>query len=185
MTRDEVPLYVNVVARAGNETTNRLIGWAGKVLADHPDQRRGLVDDPALIPGAVEELLRLESPGPIIGRYVARDHEAHGQTVPAGSALLLLAHSANHDERRYDDPDRFDIHREAGQQLTFGHGIHFCLGAALPRLEGRLVVEEVLKRFPEREVALAGARMAPVSVGRGWETLPVLPERVDAPARSI
>src|SRR3546814_17288897 len=90
LTRDEVLLYVNVVAGAGNETTNRLIGWAGKVLADHPDQRRELVDDPALIPGAVEELLRLESPGPIIGRYIARDHQAYGPTVPAGRAILPL-----------------------------------------------------------------------------------------------
>src|SRR3546814_12205870 len=98
--------------------------------------------------------------------------------------MLLLAHSANHDERRYDDPDRFDIHREAGQHLTFGHGIHFCLGAALARLEGRIVVEEVLKRFPEWEVDLAGARMAPVSGVRGWETLPVLLSRCAAPARS-
>src|SRR3546814_15805290 len=98
--------------------------------------------------------------------------------------MLLLAHSANHDERRYDDPDRFDIHREAGQHLTFGHSIHFCLGAALARLEGRIVVEEVLKRFPEWEVDLAGARMAPVPVVGGWAKLPVLPSRFDAPPRS-
>ena len=152
LTRDEALLYVNVVAGAGNETTNRLIGWAGKVLGEHPDQRRALAADPSLVPNAVEELLRYEAPGPIIGRYVARDVEIHGQVVPAGSALLLLAHAANRDERRFADPDRFDIHREIGQHLTFGHGIHFCLGAALARVEGRIAIEEVLKRFPDWEV---------------------------------
>jgi cytochrome P450 len=174
LTRDEALLYVNIVAGAGNETTNRLIGWAGKVLADHPDQRRALADDPSLASNAIEELLRYESPGPIIGRYVARDVEIHGQTVPAGSAMLLLAHGANRDERRFEHPDRFDIHRKFGQHLAFGHGIHFCLGASLTRLEGRIAVEEVLKRFPAWEVDLPNARMAPASVVRGWEALPVL-----------
>ena len=173
LTRDEALLYVNIVAGAGNETTNRLIGWAGKVLGDHPDQRRQLVEDPALIDNAIEELLRFETPGPITGRYVTRDVELHGQTVPAGSALLLLNHSANRDERRYADPDRFDIHRTIGQHLSFGHGIHFCLGASLTRLEGRVVLEEVLKRFPEWEVDIDNARMAPTSVVRGWQSLPV------------
>ena len=173
LTREEAVLYVNVVAGAGNETTSRLIGWIGKVLADHPDQRREIAADPSLVNNAVEEILRFESPGPIIARYVARDVELHGQTVPAGSAMLLLAHSANRDETRFPDPDRFDIHRDIGQHATFGHGIHFCLGAALARLEGRIVLEEVLKRFPEWEVDLPNARMAPASVVRGWETLPV------------
>jgi cytochrome P450 len=173
LTRDEVLLYVNVVAGAGNETTNRLIGWAGKVLAEHPEQRRELAADLSLVPNAIEELLRFESPGPIIGRYVTRDVEFHGLTVPAGSAMLLLAHSANRDERRFDDPDRFDIRRQIGQHLTFGHSIHFCLGAALARIEGRIAIEEVLARFPDWEVDLANARMSPTSVVRGWETLPV------------
>ncbi len=174
LTRDEALLYVNVVSGAGNETTNRLIGWAGKVLGEHPDQRRALAADPSLVPNAVEELLRYEAPGPIIGRYVARDVDIHGQVVPAGSALLLLAHAANHDERRFDDPDRFDIHRQIGQHLTFGLGIHFCLGAALARVEGRIAVEEVLKRFPYWEVDTANARMASSSTIRGWDALPVV-----------
>ena len=86
LTRDELLTYVNVIAGAGNETTTRLIGWAGKVLADHPDQRRELVEDRSLIPNAIEELLRYEPPAPYAGRYVANDVEFHGQTVPAGSA---------------------------------------------------------------------------------------------------
>jgi cytochrome P450 len=173
LTRDEALLYVNIVAGAGNETTNRLIGWAGKVLGDHPEQRREIAADPTLVDGAIEELLRYETPGPISARYVATDVELHGQTVPAGSVLLLLHHSANHDERRFPDPDRFDIHRANGPHLAFGHGIHFCLGASLARLEGRVVLEEVLTRFPDWELDRANARMAPASVVRGWQALPV------------
>ena len=174
LTRDEVLIYVAVLSGAGNETTNRLIGWMGKVLADHPDQRRELVEDPSLIPNAVEELLRFEPPTPHVARYVTRDIELHGTTVPAGSAMLCLSGSANRDERQYPDPDRFDIHREIGQHLTFGYGIHFCLGANLARLEGRVAMDEVLKRFPEWDVDEANTRRAPTSTVRGWEAMPVV-----------
>jgi cytochrome P450 len=172
LTRDEILIMVNVIAGAGNETTTRLIGWAGKVLGDHPDQRRELAEDLSLVPNAIEELLRYEPPGPHIGRYVLHDVEYYGQTVPAGSAMLMLAGSANRDDRRYPDGDRFDIHREIGQHLTFGYGIHYCLGAALARIEGRIALEEVLKRFPEWEVDLDNAQLSPTSTVRGWETLP-------------
>ena len=161
-------------AGEGNETTNRLIGWAGKVLADHPDQRRELAADPDLIPGAVEELLRYEPPGTHIARYVTRDVEWHGRKVPAGNAMLLLVASANRDDRRYLDGDRFDIHREFRLGLTFGRGIHYCLGAALARLEGRIALEEILKRFPDWEVDIDAAKLSPTSTVRGWETLPVV-----------
>jgi cytochrome P450 len=173
LTREEILTYVNVIAGAGNETTTRLIGWAGKVLAEHPDQRRELVEDPALIPNAVEELLRYEPPAPHVGRCVARDVELHGQTVPAGSAILMLVGAANRDDRRFADPDQFDIHRRIGQHLAFGYGIHFCLGAALARLEGRVALEEILQRFPEWDVDVDNAKLAPTSTVRGWETLPV------------
>ena len=173
LTREEVLTYVNVLAGAGNETTNRLIGWAGKVLADHPDQRRQLGEDRSLIPNAIEELLRFEPPAPYVGRYVARDVEVHGRTVPEGSAMLLLIGAANRDDRKFPEGDRFDIHRQIDQHLTFSRGIHFCLGAALARLEGRVALEEVLKRFPEWEVDRAKAKLATTSTVRGWETLPV------------
>jgi cytochrome P450 len=173
LTRGEILTYVNVIAGAGNETTTRLIGWAGKVLADHPDQRRQLVEDPSLIPNAIEELLRFEPPAPHVGRCVSRDVELYGQTVPGGSAMLFLIGSANRDHRRYADGERFDIRRDVGQHLSFGFGAHFCLGAALARLEGRVALEEVLKRFPEWEVDLAHAKLSPTSTVRGWETLPV------------
>jgi len=147
------------------------------VLAEHPDQRRELVEDPSLIPNAIEELLRYEPPAPHVGRYVARDAEFGGRTVPAGSAMLFLVGAANRDDRRYPDGDRFDIRRNVGQHLTFGYGVHFCLGAALARLEGRIALDEVLKRFPEWEVDYDAAKLAPTSTVRGWETLPVFTGR--------
>src|SRR4051812_25383270 len=173
LTRDEILTYVFVVAGAGNETTTRLIGWAGKTLAEHPDQRRELVEDPSLTPNAIEELLRFEPPAPHVGRYVASDAAFHDEKVPSGSAMLFLVGSANRDDRRFPDGDRFDIHRKVGQHLTFGYGVHFCLGAALARLEGRIALDEVLKRFPEWDVDYANARLAATSTVRGWETLPV------------
>jgi cytochrome P450 len=172
LTRDELLTYVAVVAGAGNETTTRLIGWTGKVLADHPDQRAEVVADRSLIPQAIEELLRFEPPAPHVGRYVNKDVELHGQVVPAGSAMLMLVGSANRDERTFPDGDRFDVHRKPGGHLTFGYGPHFCLGAALARLEGRVALDELLHRFPEWEVG-EGAVLAPTSTVRGWETLPI------------
>lgn len=174
LRRDEVVGFVNLLAGAGNETTTRLIGWAGKVLADHPDQRRQLVADRSLVPNAVEELLRFEAPSPVQARVATRDVEHHGQVVPRGSSVLLLNGSANRDERRFPEGDRFDIHRTIDHHLSFGYGIHFCLGAALARLEGRVALDEVLTRFPEWEVDWANARQARTSTVRGWECLPVV-----------
>jgi cytochrome P450 len=174
LSRDEVLTYTQVIAGAGNETTGRLIGWLGKVLGEHPDQRRELVENRALIPNAIEETLRFEPTGLHVARYVTRDVEYHGTTVPEGSAMLLLLGAANRDERRYEQPDRFDLHRDLGQHLTFGYGLHFCLGAALARLEGRVALDEVLNRFPDWEVDLDAARRAPTSTVRGWESLPAV-----------
>ena len=174
LTREEILTYVNVVAGAGNETTTRLIGWAGKVLAEHPDQRRELVEDRSLIPHAIEELLRFEPPAPHVARYVARDVERYGETVPEGSVMLLLVGAANRDDRRWPEAERFDIHRDVGQPLTFGYGIHYCLGAALARLEGRVALDEILTRFPEWDVDLDHAQLSPTSTVRGWETLPAV-----------
>jgi cytochrome P450 len=174
LTRDEVLTYTQVLAGAGNETTGRLIGWLGKVLGDHPDQRRLVAADPSLIPAAIEETLRFEPTGPHIARCVARDVDYHGTTVPAGSAILLLIGSANRDERRYDDPDRFDVRRDQGTHLTFGYGLHFCLGAALARLEGRVALDEVLQRFPDWEVDEEHIQLSPTSTVRGWDSMPVV-----------
>jgi cytochrome P450 len=173
LSRDEVLTYTQVIAGAGNETTGRLIGWLGKLLGDHPDQRRALVDDRSLIPNAVEETLRFQPTGLHLARYVARDVDFYGTTVPAGSAILLLVGSANRDERRHPDPDRYDIHR-SGPHMTFGYGFHFCLGASLARLEGRVALDEVLNRFPDWDVDDENIRLAPTSTVRGWESMPVI-----------
>ncbi|MET0459596.1 MAG: cytochrome P450 [Ilumatobacteraceae bacterium] len=174
LTRTEVLTYTQVLAGAGNETTGRLIGWLAKVLAEHPDQRRDLVEDRSLIPAAIDETLRFEPTGPHVARYVARDVEYHGTTVPEGSAILLLVGAANRDERRYERPDEFDIHRADGQHLTFGYGLHYCLGANLARLEGRVALDELLSRFPEWDVDLEHAELAATSTVRGWESMPVI-----------
>ena len=173
LTNDEVLGYVNLLAAAGNETTTRLIGWAGKVLAEHPDQRRDLVNNLGLVPNAIEELLRYESPSPVQARYVTEDVEHYGKTVSAGSVVLLLTGSANRDERRYENADKFDIHRKAQGHVAFGYGVHFCLGASLARLEARVALEEVLKRFPEWEVDWDHTVQAHTSTVRGWERLRV------------
>jgi cytochrome P450 len=173
LTDNEVLTYCTVVAGAGNETTGRLIGWFAVLMAQHPEQRSELVHDFGLIPDAIEEILRFEPPGPFTARYVTRDVELYGRTVPAGSAMLFLLAAANRDPRRFDAPDRFDIHR-ISQQLTFGVGAHYCLGAALARLEGRIAAEEILKRFPTWEVDWQNAKMAQTSTVRGWQTLPLI-----------
>jgi cytochrome P450 len=174
LTRDEVLTYTAVIAGAGNETTGRLIGWLAKLLAEHPDQRREVVEDRSLIPNVIDEALRFEPTGHAIARYVTQDVEYHGTTVPAGSPMLLLMAAANRDPRRYPDPDVFDIHRDDIQHLTFGFGLHFCLGASLARLEGRVALDELLNRFPEWEVDYDGMALAPTSTVRGWERMPLV-----------
>jgi len=173
LSRDEVLVFIQVLSVAGNETTNRLIGWTGKLLGENPDQRRLLVRDPALVQPAIEEVLRLQPAGPHIGRYVTRDVEYYGKKVPAGSAILFMAGAANRDERRFEDGDSFNVLRESKAHLTFGSGVHACIGRVLARLEGCIALEEVLKRFPDWEVDEANAVMSSTSTVRGWDTLPV------------
>jgi cytochrome P450 len=174
LSQEELLIFIAVIAGAGVETTGRLFGWMGKVLAEHPDQRAEVAKDRALVPNTIEELLRYEPPGPHVARYVVEDVEYHDGVVPAGSALLLMVASGNRDERRFDEPDRFDIHREIGQSLTFGYGAHYCLGAALARIEGRIALDEVLDRWPEWDVDLEAARRAPTSTVRGWDSMPAV-----------
>jgi len=172
-TREEVMILTTVLAAAGNETTNRLIGWMGKTLSEHPDQRRQIAQDLELVPDTIEEILRYEAPGPYGARYVTRDVEYYGQTVPAGSVMMLMMGAANRDDRRFVDGDRFDIHRERFPHLTFGNGVHTCVGAVLARLEGRTALEEIIKRFPDWEMDYDNAVQSPTSAVRGWLSLPV------------
>jgi cytochrome P450 len=172
LERTEVLAYTAMIAGAGNETTARLIGFMGEQLALHPDQRHELAADPSLIPSAVEETLRYEAPSPVQARYVAHDAVLYGHTVTEGSYMLLLNGSANRDESHFTDPDRFDIHRRGGH-LSFGQGLHFCLGSALARLEARVAFEEVLKRWTDWDVDYDNANRARTSSVRGWARLPV------------
>jgi cytochrome P450 len=173
LSREEVLTYTNMLSSAGNETTARLIGWTGKLLAEHPEARRQIAADRTLIPNAIEEILRYEAPSPIQARSVADDVELYGHLVAEGSVMVLLTGSANRDERRFPHPDRFDIHRNIGHHLSFGYSLHFCLGAALARLEARVALDEVLNRWTDWEVDYSNAVQGRTSTVRGWERLPV------------
>jgi cytochrome P450 len=173
LRRDELLIFMNLVAVAGAETTTRLIGWTGKLLSEHPDQRRQLVTDRSLLTGAIEEILRYEPPALQIARYVTRDVEFHGRPVPQGSAILTLVGAANRDERRFGDTaETFDVTRTPRQHLTFGVGAHYCLGNALARIEGRIALDEILNRFADWEVDLGDAVFSSSSAVRGWDSMP-------------
>lgn len=173
LRRDELLMFMNVVAVAGAETTTRLIGWAGKLLSEHPDQRRLLVDDRSLLPGAIEEILRYEPPALQAARYVTADVEFYGRIVPEGSAMLTLIGAANRDERRFGpDAESFDVTRTPRQHLSFGVGAHYCLGNALARIEGRVALDEILNRFPDWEVDIDNAVFSSSSAVRGWDSMP-------------
>ncbi|EHI13358.1 cytochrome P450 [Mycolicibacterium thermoresistibile] len=148
----ELLMFIALINVAGNETVARLLGWAAVTLARFPEQRAKLVDNPSLIPGAVEELLRYEAPSPVQGRFAVRDATYHGTVIPAGTKVALLTGSAGRDERQYPNPDVFDVTRTGIRHVSFGHGAHFCLGAALARLEARVALEETLARFPTWDI---------------------------------
>jgi len=168
LTDEELVVFTLLLYVAGTETVMRLLGNAAVILAAHPDQRAELVADPSLIGGAIEELLRYEAPSPVQGRWVMRDTVVHGVPIPAGSKVLLLTGSAGRDEREYPDADRFDIHRDIRKHVTFGYGVHYCLGASLARTEGRIALEETLRRYPEWEVDPARTVRQHTSTVRGW-----------------
>jgi cytochrome P450 len=165
--------FANLLVSAGTETVARLLGWAAVVLDEYADQRTELAGDPSLLPNTVEELLRYEAPSPVQGRWTTRSVELHGSEVPAGSKVLLLTGAAGRDERKYPDAHRFDIHRTFDNHVSFGFGIHFCLGAALARLEGRVALEEALQRHPDWEVDRERAVRLHTSTVRGWSSVPV------------
>jgi cytochrome P450 len=170
---DEIALFVTLLAGAGSETVARLLGFAAVELARNPDQRRVLVDDPSVIPNAVEELLRYEAPSPANGRWTLKPFEAHGVVIPEGSKVLLLNGSANRDPREFSDPDRLDVRRTINRHITFGYGSHFCLGAALARLEGRIALAATLERFPEWEVVEDEVVRVRTSTVRGYSSVPI------------
>jgi cytochrome P450 len=153
LTQEELLGFCFVLVVAGNDTTTNLIANGAVLLAEHPDQRGALVQDPSLLDGAIEEMLRYESPAQALPRRLTRDVTLHGRTLPEGANLFLLWGSANRDEREFEQPDRFDVRRRIKRHLAFGQGIHFCLGKSLARLEARVAFEELLARAPGYELA--------------------------------
>ena len=174
LTEEESVNFALLLVSAGTETVARLLSWAAVVLAEHPDQRQLLVDDPSLHGNAVEELLRFEAPSPVQGRLTTDDVELHGVAIPKDSKVLLLTGSAGRDERVYPDAERFDVRRKFDQHVSLGIGAHYCVGAALARLEGRIALTETLKRFPTWEVDEARAVRLHTSTVRGYKSVPIL-----------
>jgi hypothetical protein len=177
LTDDDLLGFCFLLLVAGNDTTTSLIGNGVELLARHPDQRAELAADHSLIPAAIEEMLRVESPTQALSRTAMREVELHGSTIPAGSRVMLLWGSANLDDREFPDPDAFDIHRHALRHLGFGHGIHVCLGAALARLESRVAFEELLTRSPGYELSGEPERYVS-NWARAWRLLPLQFESV-------
>jgi cytochrome P450 len=175
LTDEEILGFCMLLSIAGNETVAKLLGNGIYWLWKHPDQRAKLAADASLLPGAVEELLRYDPPSHYQGRVTTRAVEWYGQTVPEGARVLLLTGSTGRDEREFPgDPETFDIHRRVERHLAFGHSRHICLGANLARMESRIALEELLKRFPNYEVDMANAERVHSSNVRGYAKLPIV-----------
>jgi cytochrome P450 len=172
LTDGEIVGFCNLLGAAGNETVTKLLANACVLFARHPDAYRRLCADPGTIPDAVEEVLRYTSPSQYQGRVTTRDVEWHGRTVPAGARILLLTGSGNRDEREFPDPDRFDPARRPEQHLALGHGVHFCVGASLARLESRVALEEFARRVPRYTVDEARCVRVHMSNVHGYEHVP-------------
>lgn len=169
----EIAGFASLLGGAGAETVTKLIGNAAVLFAENPDQWQMVLDDPANIAPAVEEILRIHPPAQYVGRYTLADYELHGTTIPANSPVLLINGSASRDERVYDDPDRFDITREQGQNIGFGYGIHSCLGAALARMESRIAIELLRERMPRFTIDRTGLRRVNMTNVAGFSHVPV------------
>ncbi len=172
LTDEEVIGFCSLIGSAGTETLTKLLANAAVLFCRRPDQWRKLLDDRALAPAAVEETLRYWAPSQYQARVLTEDVERHGTVIPAGSRVLLVTGSANRDEREYEDADDFDIGRAAHLATGFGHGLHFCLGAALARLEGKVGLEEFSSLFPEYEVDESKARRVHQSNVHGFASVP-------------
>jgi cytochrome P450 len=173
LTDDELHGFFGLLSGAGNETVARFLGWTVTGLAQFPDERAKLVADPQLIPNAVEEILRWEAPSAIQGRWLTEDTKFYGTVVAKDSKIALLTGSADRDDRVFENPDVIDVERKIDRHVAFGYGIHFCLGAALARLEARVAIEETLKRFPTWDVDWDRSEMVHTSTVRGYAKVPI------------
>jgi cytochrome P450 len=153
LSQKEILGFFQLLLVAGTETTTNLINNALLCLVENPEQLARLKSTPNLLPSAIEEVLRYYTPVQWVFRGTRRDVEMHGQVIPAGSLVLPGIGSANRDPKQFRDPDRFDMLRDPNPHIAFGHGIHFCLGAALSRLEARIALAELLERMRSFELA--------------------------------
>ena len=169
----EIAGFASLLGGAGAETVTKLVGNAVVLFHRHPDQWQRVVDDPGLIPQAVEEILRLLPPSQYQGRFSVQDRTFEGGTIPAGYPVLLLTGAATRDPRAFDRPDDFDIDRPPSVAIGLGHGVHSCLGAALARMESRIAIEELAKRFRRLEVDESGLRRVHMSNVAGYANVPV------------
>jgi len=182
LTDDELAGRLLELAFAGHETVAKLIPNGVVALAWFPDARRELAADPALLPNAVEEMLRWDPPSHYQGRWTTRDVRVRDTVIPADQRVILVTGAAVHDERQYPEPETFDIHREIDRHVSFGFGRHLCLGASLARLETRVAFEELLRRFPDFGIDETGVeRKVSVNV-RGLSRLPLVIESRTAAA---
>jgi cytochrome P450 len=172
LSDDELLGFCLLLILAGNDTTSSLIGTGIALLSQHPDQRTLLVADPSRWPNAIEELNRIESPTQVLPRTTTRPVEMYGTTIPADSRVMLIWGAANHDDREFANPEALDVTRKFSRHLAFGHGIHYCLGANLARLEARAAFEEWHRQFPEYH--LTGKPQRIVSIwARAYSRIPV------------
>jgi cytochrome P450 family 142 subfamily A polypeptide 1 len=178
---DELIKMCVLLLVAGNETTRNGLTGAMQLLIENPDARRELIDDPSLIPDAVEEALRLTSPVVSFLRTVTADTEVGGVPMKEGQKVLMVYGSANRDAEQFENPDVFDIRRKP-HHLAFGIGNHFCMGANLARMELRVALEEILRRFPDMEYATGGPEFSPSALVRSVQHMYVkyTPERAAA-----
>ena len=173
LTEREMLGMLRLLLVAGNETTTNLIGNGVLALLRHPAQLRALRDDPDLIPMAVEELLRFDSPVQATLRLVLEDCDVNGFPLRRGDNAILLNGAANHDPAAFDDPDQLDVTRGEVNHVAFGRGIHYCLGAPLARLEGRIAIEVLLERYPGLRLLSDRPAFRRSIILRGLEALPV------------
>jgi cytochrome P450 len=173
LSEDELVATCMLVLFAGHETTTHLLGNAVHALLDHPDQLQRLRDDPALIDSAVEEFLRYDGPSNAIARVVKTEHAINGRLLKAGDRVFGFANAANRDPCAFTDPQRLDIGRLPNRHLTFGFGLHFCMGAPLARLEAKRCIGRLVERFPRIERAAGSPDWIDALAMRGVSTLPV------------
>jgi cytochrome P450 len=169
----EISGFAGLIGGAGAETVTKLVANAVCLFDAHPDQWRAVVDDPARMPNAVEEVLRMLPPSQYQGRFSVEDRTFEGGTIPAGHPVLLITGAATRDPRAFERPDDFDIDRPPSVAVGFGHGVHSCLGAALARMESRIALEELAARWERLEVDRAGLRRVNMSNVAGYSNVPV------------